>query len=168
MNQILPEIIAINNLESGPFFHLQQLYEFEFSSITKNEIDENGLYDYKSLQSSWNNKNYDAFLFVYNKRPVGFCVVNLNSQFNQDSETKDIAEFFIMPNVRNKKFGEQLAHQIFNRYIGKWEVRQLLDAVLARKFWHKTIKNYTKCKIEENVEKTEFGNYYVQRFSNKK
>ena len=69
---------------------------------------------------------------------------------NQDPGTKDIAEFFIMPNFRNKNFGEKLAHQIFDQYVGKWEVRQLIEAVQARKFWLKTIKfiylkTYRKC-----------------------
>lgn len=168
MDDLIPQIVSVKNVDTGPFFHLQQLYEFEFSPITKSQIDENGLYDYKSLQASWNNHSYDAYLFMYDKKPVGFCVVNLNSQMNQDPGTKDIAEFFIMPNFRNKNFGEKLAHQIFDQYVGKWEVRQLIEAVQARKFWLKTIKNYTKCNFEENIEEDKNGCFYVQRFSNKK
>lgn len=156
------EIIRVKDVNSGPFFHLQQLYEFEFSPITKNEVDENGLYDHKTLQKSWNNHNYHAYLFLDGKKPVGFCVVNLNSQINFDHNTKDIAEFFIMPNLRGKNIGEKLAHQIFDLYKGKWEVRQLFEAVLARKFWIRTIKNYTKA---NNFNENQLEKFYVQTFN---
>lgn len=156
------EIIRTKDTNSGPFFHLQQLYEFEFSPITKNVLNEDGLYDHISLQKSWNDNNYQAYLFLHNKKPAGFCVVNLNSQIDFDQNTKDIAEFFIMPNLRGKNIGEKLAHQIFDLYRGKWEVRQLPEAVLARKFWLKTIQNYTNSRFEEK----RLENFYVQIFSN--
>lgn len=156
------KILRVNDVNSGPFFHLQQLYEFEFSPITGNEVHENGLYDHLSLQKSWNNHNYHAYLFIDGKKPVGFCVVNLNSQISSDENTKDIAEFFIMPNLRGKQIGEKLAYKIFDFYRGTWEVRQLCKAVLARKFWLKTIASYTDGKFEEK--KSE--DFYIQTFSN--
>ncbi len=44
-------LVKKNNISQSPFIHLQQLYEFEFSTFTKYEINSQGLYDQKMLIS---------------------------------------------------------------------------------------------------------------------
>lgn len=160
------ELIKNTDVETPPFFYLQQFYEFEFSSITNSEINDQGLFDYKALQSSWNNGKYEPYLFKMNKKlPVGFAIVNLNSQIDGDANTRDIAEFFIMPNHRKKGVGKMMATQIFNLYKTKWEVRQLFNAENSRVFWLNVIKQYTNNNFNEKSITNHSLPMYVQQFA---
>ncbi len=159
------KIIPTPDVESPPFFYLQQFYEFEFSCLTNSDTDYNGLYDYKALQASWNNHHYHAYLAYLNQLPVGFAVVNLNSQIDNNPNTRDIAEFFIMPKYRRAGIGKNVAIEIFNRYPGNWEVRQLPIAATARLFWIQTINNYTKGNYTEILMNDPKWNGYVQKFT---
>lgn len=152
-----------NAVDSAPFINLQGYYEAEFSFITQNDVDELGQFDLKSLQKSWNNYNYDAYLLYSKSTPIGLCVVNLSSQISFGENTKDIAEFYILPKYRNKGAGLWFAHTLFNLYPGQWEIRQLKNAEQARKFWLKTIESYTK-QYKESFIDDQIWHGYLQEF----
>lgn len=140
----------IDTVKNKPFKNLQQFYEFEFSLITKTNTDKQGQYDPCALESAWSKKGYDIYLLYTHKLPVGFAVVNLSSMSSNDTSVKDIAEFFVMPLYRKKHYGKWMAFEIFKKYPGKWEVRELAQATTARSFWVNTIDEFTKGKYKEN------------------
>jgi predicted acetyltransferase len=157
------KLTQIKSVDEPPFFYLLQFYEFEFSPITNCDTDENGLYDYKKLQTTWHH-NYDAYLFYLDKLPIGLAVVNLSSKLDNSPNTRDIAEFFVMPNYRSYGIGELMATQLFDKYPGQWEVRQLHKAGKARKFWLQVINKYTKGNYTELECNNQLWHGYVQRF----
>lgn len=161
------KLVQTKKVEDPPFIFLQQFYEFEFSPITLSDTDENGLYDYKKLQASWHH-NYNAYLFYLNKLPIGLAVINLASQIDNDQDTRDVAEFFVMPNYRHHGIGEIMAIEIFNRYPGKWEVRQLYQAKKARQFWLKIVDGYTAGKFTELEYNDHVWHGYLQKFTLKR
>ena len=115
---LMPHLLAQLRLEknndraAAPFVHLQQLYEFEFSPITKYEINEAGLYQQESLCEHWSKHGVDIYVAFKNKTPIGFAVVNLSSMISDDTDTRDIAEFFIMPSERANQIGKWMAYEI--------------------------------------------------------
>lgn len=153
----------ITNLDQPPFFYLHQFYEFEFSPITDYEVNEKGLYCQESLRKSWR-EDFAVYLLCKQTIPIGFAVINLCSYISGDQNTRDVAEFFVMPRHRNKAIGNFMAKQLFDLYPGKWEIRQLNDATKARGFWLKVIDEYTHGKfIEEKMDKGKWIGY-VQSF----
>lgn len=158
------KLIKIESVTEPPFFYLQQFYEFEFSPITHSDTNEQGLYDHQALETTWHH-HYDAYLFYLKKLPIGLAIVNLASQIDSNEQTRDIAEFFVMPNYRLHGVGELMATKLFNHYPGTWEVRQLLSAENARKFWLSVINKYTKGNYQEIKCNNEAWNGYLIKFS---
>jgi len=116
-----------NDFKATPFVHLQQLYEFEFSPITKYQLNQEGLYDQASICKHWSKHGVDIYIAYRNEIPIGFAVVNLSSMISGDATTRDMAELFVMPCERKNKIGKWLKFEVMMRYPGKWESRQLPD-----------------------------------------
>lgn len=130
------------------FTNLQQLYEFELSSITEEFLDLQGRYDQEKIKQHWSKDGYDIFLFreVVGSKLIGFAVINHSSMVNGAKNTRDVAEFFILPHYRRQHMGMKIAHAIFDMYPPRthWEVRQLKKLGYATDFWKKVIQRYTK------------------------
>lgn len=141
-------IIQNNDVSSAPFVHLQQLYEHEFSIITGYQTDERGLYDSKELMSHWSD-TFDVFVLYDQKRPVGFSVINLKSMISLQENVRDMAEFFILPDARKHGLGQWFAHELFKKYPGQWQVRQL-PGLAVKYFLCKTIDAFTKGNFKNN------------------
>ena len=133
------------------FRKLQQEYEAEFSAITGYKPNSQGVFDQEFLASTWSKNGYDIYLFEIGGTAIGFAVVNLSSMITHDKDTRDIAEFYIIPKFRNQKLGTKLAQEIFLMYPGKWEVRQLPSLLKARKFWLRAITTLNPKKFEESI-----------------
>jgi predicted acetyltransferase len=54
-------------------------------------------------------------------------------------EPHDIAEFFVMRKYRGGGVGAQAAASLFDRFPGRWTVRQQLTNPAATAFWRKAI-----------------------------
>ncbi|HSW70864.1 MAG TPA: GNAT family N-acetyltransferase [Gammaproteobacteria bacterium] len=156
-------LVLTNAIESPPFLYLQQFYEFEFSPITLYDTNEMGFYDHQKLRLTWH-QHYHAYLFYLSHLPIGFAVINLASQINYDQNTRDVAEFFVMPNYRNRGVGESMAFKLLDQYPGNWEIRQLFNATKARQFWLKVINNYTSGNFSEESEDHRWHGY-LQKFT---
>ena len=124
-------------------YNLAQAYESEFSTITKKLPNSKGLYPLDTKVD----KNHPSFLIYKKKTPIGFCIKGIHDGRH------DIAEFFIIPTFRSKNIGQKFAYQIFKKYKGEWQVRQINGADKARKFWRKTIKSFTHNQYTESLVK---------------
>lgn len=157
------QIKKIQTIKDHDFVRLQQEYESEFAVITGYKPDENGIFDQEFLTSTWSKFGYDIYLLESNHQIAGFAVVNLSSMISDDNNVRDIAEFFIIPNLRNNNLGTLFAQKIFYQYPGNWEVRQLPSLIRARKFWIRAIQS---CKYENYQEQIDHPNWvgFVQKF----
>lgn len=145
--------ISYHNLEV--FKNLVQSYEAEFSSLTGKLPNEFGVFKIDTFPQS----PYVGYLLYHHKIPVGFCVANV------ENEIKDVAEFYIVPVMRKKNLGSQLAGMVFNQYPGQWQVRQIKGATDALRFWQCVIKKYTQNQFEESVvQDAHWGVVTRQRF----
>ena len=158
-------IKKVTDITSAPFCHLQQLYECEFSVVTQSEVNDEGLYCQQELIDSWSAAGFEAYLFYYERLPVGFCVVNLSSMISNDHLVCDMAEFFIMPLYRRHGLGQYFAQEVFKCYPGPWEVRQLEQLQSARNFWCTVIRVYTRGDFQETHLNTPQWTGYLQCFS---
>lgn len=157
-----------NDIKAVPFVNLQQLYEFEFSTITGEETNELGLYDQEKIKAHWSHAGTDVYVLYYQSKPIGFAVINLAGTLDNDRQKKDVAEFFIMPKYRHQGIGEWMAKKLFDSYEGTWQVRQLPNLEKARSFWLKTINDYTNGDFTEIKICNEQWKGTVQEFKSKK
>ena len=100
-----------------------------------------------------------GYLFYDNSTPIGFCIKGISDGRH------DIAEFYIIPTYRNNNLGEKMAIEIFRKFPGPWQVRQISGADKAKAFWRKTIKRFTNNNfIESQIPDKHWGQVTCQRF----
>ena len=78
----------------------------------------------------------------------------------------DMGEFFVVRKFRRAGVGKQVAWQLFDRFPGQWEVRQLVDHLPAQTFWRAIIADYTDGHYHDSRQHIEaYGiDMIVQRF----
>jgi predicted acetyltransferase len=160
------EILTVDpsSPEIEVFNHLLQLYEYEFSDITKLEVNRQGLYSNNELNKNLAEKSCQPLLLRFKKTWAGLAVVNLKSQITGDSRVRDIAEFFVLKLYRHHHLGQKMAFQLFSLFPGKWEVRQLPDALDARTLWLKVIDRFSHQQFTDELLETPQWKGYIQTF----
>ena len=78
----------------------------------------------------------------------------------------DVGEFFILRKFRGKGIGKAIAHRLFDRFPGMWEVRQMVEHKPAQAFWRRVIAAYAGDQYQESKQYIkEFGiDMIVQQF----
>jgi predicted acetyltransferase len=64
----------------------------------------------------------------------------------------DVGEFFIVRKFRGKGIGKAVAHRLFDRFPGIWEVRQMMDHRPAQAFWRRVIAAYSEGQYRETTQ----------------
>jgi predicted acetyltransferase len=77
-----------------------------------------------------------------------------------------ISEFFIMRKYRRHGVGRAVAFSIFDRFRGKWEVREVECNAPSLRFWRSVIAEYTGGKYSEIRWNSESSKGSVQCFDN--
>jgi predicted acetyltransferase len=149
------KFIKIHQANLNVFKNLAQAYEAEFSNLTHKIPNELGVFEIDTLPYVYNL----GYLSYWKNIPVGFCVINVAGEVN------DISEFYIIPAMRRKKLGYKFAVMIFNKHPGKWQIRQIKNAIGAINFWRSVIEKYTRNQYEESViQDALWGEVTRQRF----
>jgi predicted acetyltransferase len=112
---------------------LLQLYHYDFSEFDGSDVNSHGEYLHRYLDEFWNDSDRKAFLFRVDNALAGFALVFTG-------EPHDIAEFFVMRKYRHRGVGAQAAASLFDRFPGRWTVRQLLTNPAATAFWRTAIR----------------------------
>lgn len=131
---------VIDSSNSHIYFNLTQAYEAEFSNLTHEVPDENGLF---KIQTSID-KEHKGYLFYDDKTPIGFIVFSMG-------DIHDVSEFYIIPSKRQQGYGQKLACFTFLQHPGKWQVRQIEGAEKARIFWRKVIRSIVNDEYAEDI-----------------
>jgi len=111
---------------------LLQLYHYDFSEFDGSDGNPHGEYLHRYFDEYWNDSDRKAFLFRVDSALAGFALVFAG-------EPRDIAEFFVMRKYRSRGVGAQAAASLFDRFPGRWTVRQQLTNPAATAFWRKAI-----------------------------
>lgn len=129
-------------------FRLLEYSLYEESMNDGNEMNEEGVFEYKHFDDYFTQDNRDAF-FIRKKETnklLGFVMINTYMQ--KTNKGHSIAEFMVIPKYRKMHIGKQIAFECFNLYKGNWEVSPSLGSESAYQFWKKTIDEYTNNKNE--------------------
>jgi predicted acetyltransferase len=133
------------SLEQAPIIaQLYELYTYEMTDLADFDINDNGYFGYDELPLYWKDPNRHPYLVLINKKLAGFVLIQKGSPVDIDPDIWDIAEFFIMRRFRKKGIGQFVAHQIWKKFTGRWQVRVWDNNKTAHAFWDAVIGNFAK------------------------
>jgi predicted acetyltransferase len=155
------------SIEQKPVLErLMQLYHYDFSEIEGGDLNGDGLFEYKYLDSYWTESGRFPFLIYVNDKIAGFVLVNSHTYLQKKGKAKSIAEFFVMRKYRRQGIGKMVAFNIFDRFPGKWEVQQTKRNAVAQRFWRSIIGEYTGGNFAETLLDNESWRGPIQSFDN--
>jgi len=125
------------SLEQQPVIeNLLQLYAHDFSEFQTLDLGPDGRFEYRDLPLYWSDPHRHPFLVKLDGKLAGFVLVNR-------PDTWDMAEFFIIRGHRKRGIGAAVAHQVWKRFPGQWEVRVMDSNQPALRFWQRAISTLT-------------------------
>jgi len=111
---------------------LVELYVYDFTEFTDDDVNEDGSYGYPYLDAYWAEPERHPFLFFADGRIAGFAFVHAGAPH-------DMAEFFVLRKYRARGVSVAAARAVFARFPGEWQVRELTANTRATAFWRKAI-----------------------------
>jgi predicted acetyltransferase len=127
--------------------NLMQLYLYDFSDFTGEDVNAHGLYDYKYLDTYWIEERRDAYFIRYGEAMAGFALVTRGTtdfaSGTFDADLMSISEFFVMRTYRGRGVGTVAANFCFDAYSGNWQVTTPYNNRPAAAFWLSVIDQYT-------------------------
>lgn len=139
------DIISVDRTERSVLRQLMELYDYDFSEFTKEDVNKHGYYGYGYLDQYWMGETRHPFFIMVDGNFAGFVLVAKfhGCKYTKNENAHSIAEFFVMRKYRRMNVGNFAAKYVFDLFKGEWEVRVLHVNEPALPFWHKTINEYT-------------------------
>lgn len=144
--------------------NLIPLYIHDLSAFTDFDVEDDGTFRAPpSFAAYWEHADRHPFLLRADGKIVGFALIR---QLESDPLTFDMGEFFILRRYRRIGAGRAAACALFDRFKGRWEVRELNNNLPAQSFWRRIIADYTGDDFEETRDYFERykREFIVQRF----
>jgi predicted acetyltransferase len=129
--------------QKSVLIQLMELYNYDFSVYSDDDVNEHGYYGYSHIDDYWNEDGRFPYLVRANGKIAGFVLVRSCCEYNAMQNPHNIAEFFIMQKYRRLGIGKHSAMKVFNMHKGSWEVSQWSKNFPAQKFWKAVINEYT-------------------------
>jgi predicted acetyltransferase len=137
-------LVAVTDRERPALESLFQLYAHDWSELLPVEIGDDGRFPDRVVRPFIEHAvGHHAFLFRVDARLAGFALVVEQSRLTGAAGVCDMAEFFVMRGARRRGIGRAAACALFDRFPGRWEVRQREDNPAATAFWRRVIDGYT-------------------------
>ena len=145
--------------------NLWQLYAYDFSAIVGLELGDDGRFEGRPLGAYWVDAWRHPFLLRVDGRLAGFALVHTRSHLTGADDVADMAEFFVARRYRRRGVGRRAAVAAFERFRGKWEVRERATNTAATAFWRGVIGEFTGGDYEDTTWADATWAGPVQRFS---
>ncbi len=154
------EVIAAIQEQEPILANLLELYIHDFSEILNASPGPDGRFSYPRLPLYWSDPRRHPFLVKIDGHWAGFALVKRGSEISGKEDLWDIAEFFVLRGCRRQGIGTQIAHEVWRRLPGPWEVRVMESNIPARDFWARAIaafvgKSIHPVRIEKDGEWSE-------------
>jgi predicted acetyltransferase len=104
------------------------------------------------------------FLIRIGGHPAGFALVK---RISEAPPRFDMGEFFVGRQHRRRGVGQHVAVELFDRFVGLWEVREIPANKPAQTFWRHVIAGYSGgafTEARESFEAYDGREFIVQRF----
>ena len=142
------ELIPANREQQPVLANLLQLYMHDFGEFFPLDLDPSGRFDYPHLPLYWSEPGRFPFLIHVDGRLAGLVFVKRGSGIVHGEEIWDMAEFFIVRAYRRQGIGVKVAHQVWAKFPGWWEVRVMESNRAAVGFWLRAITAFVGAPVE--------------------
>ena len=129
--------------QKSVFIQMLELYNYDFSEFSNDDINEYGYFGYEHIDAYWNEEGRYPFFIRANAKLAGLVLERSCCEHNNLPNPHNIAEFFVMKKYRHKGVGRAAAMKIFDMFPGGWEISQWINNLPAHNFWSKVIAEYT-------------------------
>ena len=129
--------------EKALLIRLMELFQYEFSAFSDDDINEYGYFGYNHIDDYWNEEGRFPYLIRVDGKIAGFALICPHCDYRKEKDARCIGEFFVMLKYRRKGIGRQAATRLFDLHRGPWEVCYWKNNIPAGLFWKKVIEEYT-------------------------
>ena len=129
--------------QKSVFAQMMELYSYDFSEFSDDDINEFGYYGYDYIDDYWIEEGRYPFFIRVDEKLAGFVLIRSCCEYNSLPHPHNIAEFFVMKKYRQKGIGRTVAIRIFDMFRGGWEISQQINNLPAQSFWGKVVAEYT-------------------------
>jgi len=156
--QIIPATVAHQEVLAN----LLQLYMHDFSEIIPLELGPDGRFEYPELPHYFSEASRFPFLVAIDGRWAGLVFVRQNEY--EGGKVWDMAEFFLLRGYRRRGIGTAVAHLVFSRFPGAWEVRVMDANRAATHFWQQAIESFTGSSLQPERRWHNSKDWWIFRF----
>ncbi|MEN9361827.1 MAG: hypothetical protein RL095_3362 [Verrucomicrobiota bacterium] len=149
------DIRPVDTSNLSVYRQLAQAYEAEFSPLTGKYPGEDGVF----LLDTPIDADHLGWLLYERDRPVGLAALG------RRAGGWEVCEFYILPLCRGRSLGCDFIHQLWRRYPGMWQIKQIAGAELASRFWRRCLTSYPVAFVEDIYEDCYWGRVTRQCFS---
>lgn len=158
------KLVPVSPDKKDMLINLYQLYEYDFSKYTHQDIDtNNGRYDV-NIDFYWEGDGrWNPFFIEVDGFIAGFLVILFENMDIDPDPTHVIYDFMILQKYRRKGIGRTGAIKAFNMYKAPWAVSQMDTNLPAIAFWRSVIQELKGDNFSEsyNADRKK----YIQKFS---
>lgn len=144
-------IIEAKESQKDILQRLLELYQYDLSVVTDDDVGQFGLYGYSYLDCYWVEEKRYPYLFLFREAFAGFARANRVNWLPENDGAHSIAEFFVLKKYRRQGVGTVAAQYVTNRFPGKWEIRILRENQSAIQFWRQIINKLTSGRFVERI-----------------
>lgn len=173
------KVILADDTNKNIIKNIYPLYLHDLSEHYGNFPNEYGIYEeepMKTLMEQYEVQNIwferpntlYPFIIMADEKTAGFMLTTSFPILPSKDIDYYVGEFFILRPYRRKNVGQIAAKQVFDKFLGKWELytNHLEANTKGQKFWRRTISEYTNNKYEEFEGDTCDGRKLIFRFNN--
>ncbi|TAK56666.1 MAG: GNAT family N-acetyltransferase [Dehalococcoidia bacterium] len=156
------ELVEATLAEKAALRRLLELYQYDFTEFTDEDVGADGRFGYGYLDAYLDEAHRHGFLIKAGGHLAGLVLVRRAASVDDDGDVMDMAEFFVMRKYRRRRVGSEAARLAFDRFAGRWEVREMAPNRPAQAFWRRVIGDYTGGRFDER--RLDDGRWLVQSF----
>lgn len=142
------QLIPVKEDNKEVLQHLYQLYHYEFSPYTEEDVNSSGLYEV-DIEPYWQDPRWNPYLIYAENNMVGFLVVLFENYDVDPDPIHVIYDFMILRKYRRKGYGREAAIKAFNLHRANWKVVQMSSNEAAIQFWRDVVREYTSERYTE-------------------
>lgn len=122
----------------------------------------NGLFESFDFKSYFEKANHEAFLVKVQSELAGFVLIKKIG--HGALSYYKIGEFFIIAKFQGHGIAEQVAHQIWHKYAGAWELSVIPENKKALNFWRKAVGNFSAGNFTEELVLVDYDKHQPHRY----
>ncbi len=136
------EVVPATLAQAPILENLLELYAHDFSEFHHIEIGDDGRFGYPPLPLYWSEPDRHPFLVKMDGKLAGLVLVKRDLAISGPQAAWDMAEFFIIRGYRRRGIGSEVAHEVWRRFPGLWQIRVMQTNISAQHFWSAAISKF--------------------------